>query len=90
MEEFQEKAIAHQKRTQRIVSHLPKNILIIPKTLGKIFYVLNTKKTKVELSRRCAFFYISCKTNIAFKENIISTVKHVGANVMVIWGCFAA
>ncbi len=38
------KATADQKRTQRLVSHLPKNILIIPKTFGQIFCGLMRQK----------------------------------------------
>ncbi len=37
MGEFQGKSHCWPKRPQRLVSHLPKNILIIPKTFGQIF-----------------------------------------------------
>ena len=33
-----------QKRTQRLISHLPKNILMIPKNFGKIFCGLTRQK----------------------------------------------
>ncbi len=86
MGEFQGKSHCWPKRTQRLVSHLPKNILIIPKTFGQIF--CGDKKNW--LFGRCVSRYIWRKTNTAFhKKNIIPTVKHGGGSVMV-WGCFAA
>ncbi len=66
---------------------MPENILMIPKTFGKILW---TDETKVELFGRCVSHYIWRKSNTAFqKKNIIPTVKYVGGSVMV-WGCFAA
>ncbi len=48
------------KRTQRLVSHLPKNILIIPKTFGQIFCGLMRQSWTFG---RCVSRYIWCKTN---------------------------
>ncbi len=79
MGEFQDKSHCLPKRTQRLVSYLPNNILIIPKA----------DETKVELFGRCVSRYIWHKTNTGFhKKNIIPTVKHGGGSLMV-WGCFA-
>ncbi len=44
MGEFQGKSHCWPKRTQRLVSHLPKNILTIPKTFGQIFCGLMKQK----------------------------------------------
>ncbi len=88
MEEFQGKSHCWPKITQRLVSHLPKNILNIPKNSGQIFCGL--MRQKLEVFGRCVSLYIWRKTNTAFhKKNIIPTVKHGGGSVMV-WGCFAA
>ncbi len=76
------------KRTQRLVSHLPKKYLDYPQDFWA--NILWTDETKVELFGRCVSRYIWRKTNTAFhKKNIIPTVKHGGGSVMV-WGCFAA
>ncbi len=42
--EFQGKSHCWPKRTQRLITHLPKNILIIPKTFGQIFCGLMRQK----------------------------------------------
>ena len=44
MGELQGENHCWQKRTQRLVSHLPRNILMIPKTFGEIFYGLTRQK----------------------------------------------
>ncbi len=87
--EFQGKSHCWPKVTQTgIISHLPKYILIIPKTFGQIFCGLMRQKLK--FLGRCVSHYIWRKSNTAFhKKNIILTVKHGGGSVMV-WGCFAA
>ncbi len=87
MGEFQGKSHCWPKRTQRLVSHLPKNILIIPKTFGQIFCGLMRQKFNL---LECVSCYIWRKTNTAFhKKIIIPTVKHGGGSVM-FWVCFAA
>ncbi len=86
MEEFQGKSHCSPKRTQRLVSHLPKNILIFLQDFWA--NILWADETKVELFGRCVSHYIWRKTNTTFhKKNIIPTVKHGGGSVMV---CFAA
>ena len=87
MGEFQGKSHCWPKRTQRLVSHLPKKSWLSPRFWANILW---TNATKVELFGSCVSRYIWCKTNTAFhKKNIIPTVKHGGGSVM-IWGCFAA
>lgn len=68
-----------QKRTQRLVSHLPKNILMILKTFGKTLCGLMSQKLNFLEGVRPAFD----------KKNIMPTMKHGGGSVMV-WGSFAA
>ncbi|KAK3553212.1 hypothetical protein QTP86_031817 [Hemibagrus guttatus] len=64
------------------------NILMIPKTFGKILCGLTRRK--IELFGRSVSHYVWRKSNTAFqKKNIIPTVKYGGGSVMV-WGCFAA
>ncbi len=64
-----------------------RNILMIPKTFGKI---LCDWRDKSWTFGRCVSHYIWRKSNTAFqKKNIIPTVKYGGGSVMV-WGCFAA
>ncbi len=87
MGEFQSKSHADQKKTQRLVSHLPKLSWLSPRLLGKYSGLI---RQKVELFERCVSRYIWHKTITAFhKNNIIPTVKDGGGSVMV-WGCFAA
>ncbi|KAK3540398.1 hypothetical protein QTP70_030411, partial [Hemibagrus guttatus] len=63
------------------------NILMIPKTFGKID---ETDERNIELFGRSVSHYVWRKSNTAFqKKNIIPTVKYGGGSVMV-WGCFAA
>ncbi len=76
--------VPRQKKTQRLVSHLPKNMLIIPKTFGQIFCGLMRQK----LNFLCPIASGVKPTQHLIKKNIIPTVKH-GGSVMV-WGCFAA
>uniref|UniRef100_W5K4F0 Immunoglobulin domain-containing protein n=1 Tax=Astyanax mexicanus TaxID=7994 RepID=W5K4F0_ASTMX len=76
------------KRTLRLVSILPENILMIPKTFRKVLCGL-TRQTLNFLD--CVFNYILYKSNTAFqKKNIIAIVKHGGGSVMTVWSCFAA
>lgn len=52
------------QRTQRLVSHLPKHILMIPKTFGKTFCGLTRQMPNL----LCCYFW--CKTNTQFyKKN---------------------
>ncbi len=84
MGEFQGKSHCWPKRTQRLVSHLPKKYLDYPQDFGA--NILWTDETKVELFGRCVSRYIWCKTSTAFhQKNIIPTVKYGGVSVMV-WG----
>ncbi len=88
MREFPDKSHFWPKITQKLVSHLPKNIFEYPQDFWT--NILWTDETKVELFGRCVSLYIWHKTNTAFHiNNIIPTVKHGGGSVM-IWGCFAA
>ncbi|KAG9283787.1 B-cell receptor CD22-like isoform X1, partial [Astyanax mexicanus] len=76
------------KRTLRLVSILPENILMIPKTFRKVLCGL-TRQTLNFFD--CVFNYILYKSNTAFqKKNIIAIVKHGGGSVMTVWSCFAA
>ncbi len=66
---------------------MPENILMIPKTFGKILCGLTRQKLNF---LKGVSHYIWRKSNTAFqKKNIIPTVKYGGGSVMV-WGCFAA
>ncbi|KAK3536316.1 hypothetical protein QTP86_002942 [Hemibagrus guttatus] len=81
------KTAAEQKQHKGSFSVLPENILMIPKTFGKILCGL---MTKILLFGRSVSRYVWSKSNTAFqKKNIIPTVKYGGGSVMV-WGCFAA
>ncbi len=60
------------KKTQRLVSHLPKNMLIIPKTFGQIFCGLMRQK----LNFLCPIASGVKPTQHLIKKNIIPTVKH--------------
>ncbi len=85
MEEFQGKS--WPKRTQRFVSHLPKNILIIAKTFGQIFCGLMRQMLNI-LEGVCPV-KSGVNPTTFHKKNIIPTVKHGGDSVTV-WGCFEA
>ncbi len=64
------------KKTQRLVSHLPKKILIIPKTFGQIFCGLMRHKLNF-LEGVCP---VTFGVKPAFHKNsILPTVKHGGS-----------
>ncbi len=87
MGEFHGKRHCWPKRTQRLVSHLPKISWWSPRLLGK--YSVDWRDKSWTFGR-CVSHYIWRKSNTAFqKKNIIPTVKYGGGSVMV-WGCFAA
>ncbi len=92
MGEFQGKSHCWPKRTQRLVSHLPKISWLSPRLLDEYSVDWWDKSWEVgtKLFGRRVSRYIWHKTNTAFhKKNIIPTVKYGGGSVM-IWGCFAA
>ncbi len=72
-------ATSETRGTQRLVSHLPKHILIIPKTFGQIFCGLMRQKLNI-LEGACP---ITSGVKPFHKKNIIPTVKHGGGSVMV-------
>ncbi len=75
------------KKTQRLVSHLPKNILIIPKTFGQIFCGLMRHKLNF-LEGVCP---VTFGVKPAFHKNsILPTVKRGGGGSVMVWGCFTA
>ncbi len=82
MGEFQDKSHYRPKRTERLVSHLPKKYLDYPQEFWAT--ILWTDETKVELFGRCVSRYIWRINNTAFhKRKIMPTVKHGGGSVMV-------
>ncbi len=89
MGEFQGKSHCWPKRTQRLVSHLPKQYLdmIIPKTFGQIFCGLIQQKLNF-LEGVCPITS-GVKPTQHFTKRTSYQVNHGGGSVMV-WGCFAA
>ncbi len=87
MAEFQDQNRCWAKRTKRLVSVLLENILMIPKTFGKILCGLTRQKLNF-LEGVCPITS-GVKVTAFQKKNIIPTVKYGGGSVTV-WGCFAA
>ncbi len=77
MGEFQDKSHCWPKITKRLVSHLPKNILIIPKMFGKIFCGL--MRQKVNFFRKDAWNWLlntSGQFNASFLNKCIDFCKN--------------
>ncbi len=81
MGEFQGKSHCWPKRTQRLVSHLPKKYLDYPQDFEA--NILWTDETKVELFGRCMSRYIWCNTSTAFHQK--TSYQQSNMVVVVVW-----
>lgn len=66
------------KRQQRLISHLPRSILVI----SKIFWKIWTEETKVEICASCALCFNRCKSNRAFDKEHHTNSKTWFSSVM--------
>ncbi len=84
MWEFQGKSHCWPKRTQRLISHLPKNILIIPKTFRQIFCGLMRQKLN--------FLEGVCPVTSGVKpsQHFIKRTSYQQSNMVVVWWSGAA
>lgn len=76
---IQGKTYCWPNRTPKLISHLPKSILMIPKTFGRIFCHL--MREKFNFFGRFDSHYTWYETNTAFIKRTL--VKHSGCSVVV-------